>query len=244
MVEIQPEQKQLARQLRVEMTRFMMAYKFAIDEMTTKVNILKEEFQLMHEYNPIEHTNTRLKSPESIIRKVVKKNIPYTIDAIRETITDIAGIRIICSFVSDIYKLKEMIERQSDLTIVEVKDYIAHPKENGYQSLHLIMTVPVFLSDRKEDVFIEMQIRTIAMDFWASLEHKIYYKYDKHIPSHLTDELLQAAQTAKHLDLKMERLNEEINILKNQDVEEDIQTTNLDAIRLLSVLKQIGLSEK
>ncbi|MFD2870768.1 GTP pyrophosphokinase [Kurthia sp. 3B1D] len=245
MVRIQTEQREQMRQFRVEMTRFMMAYKFALDEMDTKVRILKEEFQLMHEYNPIEHVNTRLKSPESILKKVAKRNLPYTLDAIKESLTDIAGIRIICSFVSDIYRLKEMFERQSDLEIVEVKDYIAHPKENGYQSLHMILKVPVFLSDREEHVCVELQIRTIAMDFWASLEHKIYYKYNKQIPKRLTDELKEAAIAAAQLDYKMESLNQEINILKQQDhANEEPISSNGEALKILSALKQIGLYEQ
>lgn len=245
MVRIQPEQREQMRQFRIEMTRFMMAYKFALDEMNTKVRILKEEFQLMHEYNPIEHVNTRLKTPESILKKIGKRNIPYTLDAIKDNLTDIAGIRIICSFVSDIYRLKEMIERQSDLETIEVKDYIANPKENGYQSLHMILKVPVFLSDREEHVCVELQIRTIAMDFWASLEHKIYYKYNKQIPAHLTDELKEAAVSAAELDHKMEHLNQEINILKQQDdPNEELVSGNGEALKILSTLKQIDLYEQ
>ncbi|WP_051392444.1 GTP pyrophosphokinase [Kurthia huakuii] len=242
---MQTEQHEQMRQFRIEMTRFMMAYKFALDEMATKVRILKEEFQILHEYNPIEHVNTRLKSPESILKKISKRNLPYTLDAIKENLMDIAGIRIICSFVSDIYRLKEMFERQSDLEVVEVKDYIAEPKSNGYQSLHMILKVPVFLSDREEHVCVELQIRTIAMDFWASLEHKIYYKYNKQIPERLTDELKEAAIAATQLDYKMENLNQEINILKQQDaINDEPISSDVEALKILSTLKQIGLYEK
>lgn len=245
MVHMQTEQHEQMRQFRIEMTRFMMAYKFALDEMATKVRILKEEFQILHEYNPIEHVNTRLKSPESILKKISKRNLPYTLDAIKENLMDIAGIRIICSFVSDIYRLKEMFERQSDLEVVEVKDYIAEPKSNGYQSLHMILKVPVFLSDREEHVCVELQIRTIAMDFWASLEHKIYYKYNKQIPERLTDELKEAAIAATQLDYKMENLNQEINILKKQDaINDEPISSDVEALKILSTLKQIGLYEK
>ena len=167
--------------IKIELTRFMMAYKFALDEMTTKINILKEEFQLIHEYNPIEHINTRLKSPESIIIKAQRKNIELNLPTIKENIQDIAGVRINCSFNSDIYKLSEMIQKQQDIEVVACKDYIKNPKPNGYRSLHLILKIPVFMSDRDEKVFVELQIRTIAMDFWASLEHKIFYKYNKDI---------------------------------------------------------------
>lgn len=242
MVNVQTNHREHMHELRIHMTRFMMAYKFALDEIDTKVRILQEEFRLMHEYNPIEHVNTRLKSPESILKKVQKKKLPYTLDAIKAHITDIAGIRIICSFVSDIYRLKEMFERQSDLQIVEVKDYIAKPKENGYQSLHMIMKVPVYLSDRREEVFVEMQIRTIAMDFWASLEHKIYYKYNKKIPQRLIDELKEAAISAAELDHKMEKLNTEINILKQFD-EDEPSLDNIEALAMLDTLRKISLAE-
>lgn len=204
-------------QVRTEMTRFGMAYKFALEAITTKVNILKEEFRLAHEYNPIEHVNTRIKTVESILKKAEKKKIPLTLEAIKENIRDIAGIRIICSFVSDIYRISEMIQKQSDIQVIEIKDYIKKPKPNGYQSLHIVMKIPVYMSDHKENVFVEMQIRTIAMDFWASLEHKIYYKYNRQVPERIKAELKEAALTARELDQKMERINQEVSIIKNQE---------------------------
>jgi putative GTP pyrophosphokinase len=209
--------KESLDELRRTMTRFGLMYKFALDEIGTKVNILKEEFRLVHDYNPIEHVITRVKSAKSIIRKAKRKKIPLELAAIQENIKDIAGIRIICSFVSDIYRIGEMIQAQSDIEVVEVKDYIRNPKPNGYRSLHLILKIPVFMSDRKIEVYVEMQIRTIAMDFWASLEHKIYYKYNKQVPEHLTRQLREAADTVAELDRRMERINEEINILKEND---------------------------
>lgn len=209
--------KETLKELRTEITRFGMVYKFALDEISTKVNILKEEFRLVHDYNPIEHVNTRVKSAESLIKKVNRRNLPLSLDVIQENIKDIAGIRIICSFVSDIYRISEMIQAQSDIEIVEVKDYIKHPKPNGYQSLHIIMKIPVFMSDRTIHVYVEMQIRTIAMEFWASLEHKIYYKYNKKVPEHLTNQLKEAANSVSELDRKMESINDEINILKDND---------------------------
>lgn len=202
-----------------EVKRFFLAYKFALSEIETKITILKEEFKMIHAYNPIEHISTRLKSPESILLKVQKKDFPPTIDAIRENIRDIAGVRITCSFVEDIYKVSEMLQNQCDIEIVDVKDYIASPKENGYRSLHLIIKIPIYMSDRMEKVYTEVQIRTIAMDFWASLEHKIYYKYNKDMPEHIRNELKDAALQAAELDRKMERLNKEINILKEHDTE-------------------------
>ncbi|MBS4209239.1 GTP pyrophosphokinase family protein [Bacillus sp. FJAT-50079] len=206
----------------------MMAYKFALDEMNTKINILKEEFHYIHEYSPIEHTSSRLKSPESILKKVARKNIAMSLPAIKENIHDIAGIRITCAFRSDIYRLSEMLLRQKDIEVIELKDYIKNPKPNGYQSLHLIVKVPVFMSDREEQVLVEIQIRTIAMDFWASLEHKIYYKYDKEIPARLTMELKEAAMAATELDQKMERLHEEVSEIKAEDDDEELTTLSLD----------------
>jgi len=226
------------RQLRQEVTRFGMMYKFALEEIGTKVRILQEEFRLIHDYNPIEHVTTRLKSAESIIKKAKRKGIPLTLEAIREVIRDIAGIRIICSFVSDIYKISEMIQSQSDIKIVEVEDYIKNPKPNGYQSLHITMKIPVYMSDRREEVYVEMQIRTIAMDFWASLEHKIYYKYNKKVPPALVEELREAALTAAELDRKMERINHEVNILKaNSAPEEETFSSNQFIKILLSNFK-------
>lgn len=201
-------------ELKREITRFMMMYKFALDEMNTKINILKQEFTYIHDYNPIEHVKSRLKSPESIVKKVKRKNLPLTLDSVKENIHDIAGIRITCSFQSDIYEISRMLSNQKDVKVIRCKDYIKNPKPNGYQSLHLIVQVPVFLTDREEDVSVEIQIRTIAMDFWASLEHKIYYKYNKEVPKRLLDELKEAAQTVSQLDKKMESIQKEVNKLK------------------------------
>jgi len=205
--------------LKKEVTRFMLAYKFALDEVSTKINILEEEFQLIHEYNPIEHINTRLKTPESIIQKAIRKDIGLSMSSIKENMRDIAGIRINCSFNSDIYKLSEMIQKQQDIEVIEYKDYIKNPKPNGYRSLHLILRIPVFMTDRVEHVFVEMQIRTIAMDFWASLEHKIFYKFDKSVPEEMLKELKEAAESANALDQKMETLHNEINEIKRLDDE-------------------------
>lgn len=202
-----------------EITRFMMMYKFALNEMETKVEILKEEFQLLHDYNPIEHTSSRLKSPESILKKIHRKDIPITFSSIKSHIRDIAGLRITCSFVSDIYRMSDMIAQQRDVTVLSVKDYIENPKPNGYKSLHLLVEVPVFMSDREEIVPVEIQIRTIAMDFWASLEHKIYYKYNAEIPEHLLIELKEAADSAAALDHKMERLHNEVGVIKEERLE-------------------------
>ncbi|KON90342.1 GTP pyrophosphokinase [Sporosarcina globispora] len=221
MVTNMPEQITL-KELRIDLVRFKMSYKFALEEINTKINILKEEFQYVHDYNPIEHVNSRLKSPESIYKKLERKKLEISLESIRQNIRDIAGVRITCSFVSDIYKIKAMLERQKDITVLECKDYIQHPKPNGYQSLHLIVQIPIFMSDREELVPVEIQIRTIAMDFWASLEHKIYYKYNKEIPQRIVNELKEAADTASRLDRKMENIHEEMIGLKQLEDDEDM----------------------
>jgi putative GTP pyrophosphokinase len=209
--------------MKTELTRFMMSYKFALDEMNTKIDILKQEFQYFHDYNPIEHIKSRLKTPENILKKAYRKGCELSLKSMKENIRDIAGIRITCAFISDIYKLSNMLQNQKDVTVVECKDYIENPKPNGYKSLHLILQIPVFMSDRMENVYVEVQIRTIAMDFWASLEHKIYYKYNKEIPEDLLEELKEAANTVSQLDMKMERINREINRYKKSDDFKDEQ---------------------
>lgn len=204
------------RDVREEFTRFRMYYEFAIEEISTKVNILRREFENVHSYSPIEHVRSRLKSPESLIDKVQRYGCELTVPAVRARVRDIAGIRITCSFVSDVYWIASMLTKQPDVTLVQTKDYIANPKPNGYRSLHLIVQVPVFLSDRTEDVFVEIQIRTIAMDFWASVEHKLFYKYDRELPPELKDELDDAARVAADLDRRMGRLRDEIRDFDNR----------------------------
>ncbi|MDI2587031.1 GTP pyrophosphokinase family protein [Psychrobacillus sp. NEAU-3TGS] len=212
-----PEQLEQFKQMRKNMTRLMLIYKFALAELETKIEILQEEFLMIHEYNPIEHTSSRLKSPESIMKKLGRKGKEISVSSIRENVKDIAGLRITCSFISDIYQIHEMLQNQSDLKILNVKDYIQNPKNNGYKSLHLLIEIPVFMSDCKELVTVEVQIRTIAMDFWASLEHKIFYKYDQFVPERLLRELKEAADSAYALDQKMERLHNEIKIIKDEN---------------------------
>nr|WP_188741826.1 GTP pyrophosphokinase family protein [Agromyces bauzanensis] len=199
------------RALRDETERFMLRYKFGMDEVVTKLSILREEFSLDHDHNPIEHISSRLKSLDSVIAKMQRKGIEPTLESIRETITDIAGVRVTCSFVTDAYRLAELLTTQRDIRVLKTKDYIAEPKENGYQSLHVIVEVPVFLSTGAHPVAVEVQIRTIAMDFWASLEHKIYYKYDRRVPAELLEELTDAAHTAADLDARMERLHRQLH---------------------------------
>lgn len=199
--------------LRDDFTKFMLQYKFAIDEVLTKVNILRDEYAHLHNENPIEHIKSRLKSPESVLDKVERKGCEPTFESISTTITDIAGIRITCSFVSDIYRVFDALTSQDDLTILSVKDYIKDPKPNGYRSLHAIVSIPIFLSSGTVPVTVELQIRTIAMDFWASLEHKIFYKYGREVPEHITQQLMQSAQVACELDSTMEDLHRQVRAL-------------------------------
>lgn len=211
------EQVEQFQQMKMKMTRMMLLYKFALNELETKIEILREEFLMIHEYNPIEHTNSRLKSPESILKKLNRKGKGISVESIRENVKDIAGMRITCSFISDIYRVFDMLEKQSDIKVLKVKDYIKNPKSNGYKSLHVLLETPVFMSDGKEVVTVEVQIRTIAMDFWASLEHKIFYKYDQFVPEQLLIELKEAADSAFALDEKMERLHNEVKIIKGEN---------------------------
>jgi len=217
------------RQMKIELTRFMMSYKFALEEMNTKINILKQEFHYIHDYNPIEHVKSRLKTPENILKKARRKGVELTLPSIKENIRDIAGVRITCSFISDIYRLSEMLQKQKDITLIECKDYIKNPKPNGYKSLHLIVQIPIFMSDRVDNVYVEVQIRTIAMDFWASLEHKIYYKYEKEIPEELKRELKEAADSVSQLDEKMESIHKKVNQFKEcHDLDDELQELLID----------------
>ena len=199
------------RAMRDEMQRFLLEYRFGMQEIETKVAILRDEFQYMHDYNPIEHVSSRVKTPDSLVEKVVRKGIESDFASIRAAITDIAGVRITCSFTTDAYRLFDLLTQQDDVTVVAVKDYIAEPKANGYKSLHAIVEVPVFLSSGRVAVPVEVQFRTIAMDFWASLEHKIYYKYDRQVPQELLVSLKDAADTAAELDERMQRLHRELH---------------------------------
>lgn len=200
--------------MRRQLTEFQLHYKFGMDEVLTKINVLREEFEHTREYSPIEHVNYRLKPLERILEKVQRYGCEPTLEGIRGAIRDIAGVRITTSFVSDAYWVAEMLSSQPDIQVVEVKDYIHSPKPNGYQSLHLILQVPVFLSNRTEFVFVEVQIRTVAMDFWASLEHKIYYTYDGEVPDDILDELRDAATKATALDRQMAEIRDKVSGLR------------------------------
>lgn len=190
-----------------QLQRFMLEYRFAMQEIETKLEILREEFIHMNEYNPMEHISSRVKTPASLLQKVERRGIEPEIEAIRREVRDIAGVRVTCSFIRDVYRLFDLLTQQDDITVLEVEDYIENPKPNGYKSLHTIISVPVFLSTGRVDVPVEVQFRTIAMDFWASLEHKIYYKYQRQVPEQLLDELKHAALTAAELDNRMQSLH-------------------------------------
>ena len=187
-----------------------LIYNAALRQMETKMQILNEEFQHVHQYNPIEHIKARIKTPESIVKKLKRYGLESTIDNMVKHVKDIAGIRIICSFTSDIYRIAEMIAEQRDIKVIEVKDYITYPKASGYKSYHMIVTVPVYLSDRTVDTVVEVQIRTVAMDFWASLEHKMHYKFEGDAPEHIRNELIECAKMVSDLDARMLSLNDEI----------------------------------
>ncbi|MDQ6525046.1 GTP pyrophosphokinase family protein [Nocardioides sp. LHD-245] len=186
---------------------FLMNYKFGLDEILTKINILREELAFRGTGNPIEHVSSRLKTPESLRVKAARIGCPLDLDAIGEQIVDIAGVRIVCSFIADAYQVLDMLTTQPDVTVRAIKDYVANPKPNGYRSLHAIVEIPVFLSETARTVPVELQIRTVAMDFWASVEHKIYYKYAKDVPGELVEELSAAARVAHDLDTRMAELH-------------------------------------
>ena len=192
--------------------RLMAYYRCAIMEVETKFNVLNEEFSLEYDRNPIETIKTRLKSTESIIKKLVRRNFPLTVDSIEANFNDIAGVRVVCSFLEDIYLLADCLLQQDDVKLIQVKDYIKNPKPNGYRSLHLIIEIPIFLKDEKKDMRVEVQLRTIAMDFWASLDHKLSYKKD--IPEEeaklLRQELLECAQISADLDVRMGEIKNRI----------------------------------
>lgn len=191
-------------------TTVMFLYNSALKAINTKIEIMNNEFIHLNNYTPIEHIKSRLKTPDSIVKKLKRNGYEVTIQNMIDHLNDVAGIRIICSFRPDIYRIAKMITSQSDITVLHVKDYIKHPKANGYKSYHLVVTVPIYLSGGPVETKVEIQIRTVGMDFWASLEHKLYYKFEGHAPEHLEDELKACADTVDLLDDKMNTLNEEL----------------------------------
>ena len=205
----------------------MQLYDSAVREVRTKLEILDMEFRVRYARNPIHHIDTRLKSPASIAEKLQRKGLPQTLEAIEQNLTDIAGVRIVCNYIEDIYHIAELLTRQQDVELVRRRDYIRKPKESGYRSLHLVIRIPVFLSSHTELVPVEVQIRTIAMDFWASLEHQLRYKSDQETTQNLRRRLQKCAQRSAALDLEMQSIYQEINgsgyIEKSACVEADFQ---------------------
>ncbi len=198
----------------------LLLYDAALKEINTKLEILNNEFKMAHQYNPIEHITSRIKTPQSIAKKLRHNQRELTVENIVKYVNDVAGIRIICTFTSDIYRIADMIANQCGIKVLKVKDYIMCPKENGYTSYHMIISIPVYLSDRTVDTKVEIQIRTIAMDFWASLEHKIYYKFEGNAPEHIQKELKECSEIVAYLDQKMLTLNEEIKNFNKDQIEE------------------------
>ena len=188
----------------------MAYYRCAMMEVETKFRVLNEELSLEYDRNPIETIKTRLKSVDSIADKMMRLNKPLTVDSIEASLNDIAGVRVICGFTSDIYTLSEAFLRQDDITLIERKDYMANPKPNGYRSLHLIVEIPIFLHDEKKPMKVEVQFRTISMDWWASLEHKLRYKKDVFVSKEVTEELRECAEAAAILDSRMEQIQKKI----------------------------------
>ena len=191
-------------------TELMLIYNAALKQIETKIEILNEEFQHVHSYNPIEHIKSRVKTPESIVKKLKRQGREVNLENMVEYVNDIAGIRVICSFTSDIYTIAEIIGKQKDVKVISIKDYLVNPKPSGYMSYHMIVSTPVYLSDRTVDAKVEIQIRTVAQDFWASLEHKMNYKFEGNAPAELKKELVECAEIVAKLDETMLQLNEEV----------------------------------
>lgn len=200
--ELGPEEK---------LQHLLMMYSCAIREVKTKLEVLNDELSILNRRNPIEFIKTRVKKPGSILEKLQRRGFEVSLDSIVDHLNDVAGVRVICSFVDDIYSVADMLKKQDDVTLLEEKDYIKNPKPNGYRSLHLIIQIPVFFSDRKADLRVEVQIRTMAMDFWASLEHDLRYKGQKVVfDEEIHNELKSCADTIAETDTRMMALREQI----------------------------------
>ncbi|MBQ9282057.1 MAG: GTP pyrophosphokinase family protein [Treponema sp.] len=196
-----------------EFQQIMMVYESAIKQIETKLDILNKENKVSGRRNPIETVKSRIKSPQSIASKLEKKKLPVTFDSMVENLHDIAGVRVICPYISDIYSVRDMLLKQPDITLLEEKDYIKNPKESGYRSLHLVIEVPVYLSESTHNVKVEIQLRTIAMDFWACLEHELHYKTNTAVPESIRRELFRVAETIAMTDREMEEIAIELQNL-------------------------------
>ncbi len=213
-------EEETSEQLLVQMKPFrqlMMQYECALMEVATKLNVLDAEFSLEYDRNPFEAIKTRIKQPVSIFGKMKRMGEEITVENIERCLNDVAGIRVICSFPEDIYTIAEMLERQDDITVLKRKDYIKNPKENGYRSLHLILEIPIFLSDEKKYMKVEVQFRTIAMDFWASVEHKLKYKKNIKNPEQIAEQLKNCANTIADVDFRMQAIRHDIDRVAEQE---------------------------
>ncbi len=219
LVDISAESNEIATYFK-EFLAVQQLYSAAIKEIRTKFEILDEEFKVKYNYNPIHQIESRLKTPKSILEKLKRKGFDISIKSIRDNLFDVAGIRVICNYVDDIYRIADLLIKQDDITLIKTKDYIEHPKENGYRSLHLIVSIPIFLAESTENVMAEIQIRTIAMNLWASLEHELKYKSDDDVSDELKTRLKNNADTIAKVDLEMQSIFRE---LKNKDNVDNIK---------------------
>lgn len=206
----------------VQYKEMQMMYSCAIKEIQTKFDVLNTEFKFKNKRNPISSVTTRLKSLESIVGKLVRNGLPLTLKSVEDNIYDVAGVRVICPFIDDIYKVAEAILKQDDITLIKIKDYIKEPKSNGYRSLHIIVSIPVFFEEKKKDIKVEIQIRTIAMDFWASLDHQLKYKKNIADEERVIAELKACADVINDTDEKMQRIRRELEAAEDIPTEEEL----------------------
>lgn len=206
----------------------MMKYSSAIREITTKLQILNDELSLQNQNNPIESIKSRVKRPVSILNKLKRKGVEPSIENIMLTLSDVAGIRVICPFIDDIYKVVAMLAKQDDVTVIAVKDYIKHPKENGYRSYHMIVEIPVFFSDQKQPIRVEIQVRTVAMDFWASLEHQMKYKHADVTDESISTDLKACADVIAATDVHMQELRNRIALITGGEQADEPADEQLD----------------
>lgn len=191
-------------------SRLMAYYNCAMMEVETKLRVLNEEFSVVQDRNPIQSIKCRLKTPDSILEKLGRRGFEQSLSSLEKNLNDVAGVRIICPFEADVYDIATSLINQDDVNLIQKKDYIKKPKPNGYRSLHLIVEVPIYLAESKRNIKVEIQIRTIAMDFWATLEHQLRYKKNNHLPEAISAELLECAHISKELDRRMDGLREEV----------------------------------
>ncbi len=199
--------------LAIQFQQIMMIYESATKQIETKLDILNKENKVTGRRNPIESVKSRIKTPQSIAAKLEKKHLPVTFSSMQENLSDIAGVRVTCPYISDIYTVRDILLKQPDITLIEEKDYIKHPKDSGYRSLHLVIETPVYLSETTHNVRVEIQLRTIAMDFWASLEHELHYKTTTKVPESVRRELYRVAETIAMTDREMEDIAIELQKL-------------------------------